>query len=97
MYYKYEEVSKWSGCDVKTHQTSLKHLSQFSVVKLGSLKVLKNLYYLRNFEIIYRVSVISRRPSLPSLPKSGAGEGEREGGAVPTIKLSILVHLYEVV
>src|SRR6218665_1519024 len=38
----------------------------------GKLKSLINLYY---FEIIYRVSVISRRPSLPSLPKSGAGEG----------------------
>src|SRR6218665_3022578 len=52
----------------------------------GKLKSLIKLYY---FEIIYRVSVISRRPSLPSLPTAGAGEGEREGGAVPTIKLSI--------
>src|SRR6218665_1087062 len=41
----------------------------------GKLKSLINLYYLRNFEIIYRVSVISRRPSLPSLPTAGQGKG----------------------
>ena len=33
------------------------------------------MYYSRNFEIIYRVSVISRRPSLPSLPTAGQGKG----------------------
>src|SRR6218665_3219748 len=59
-----------------------------SLIKLVLLKKLRN-----NLQ-----SISYKPPPLPPLPPhSGAGEGEREGGAVPTIKLSILVHLYEVV
>src|SRR6218665_296656 len=84
---------EWLRCDDSSNL--FKTPKSVQCCQTGKLKSLINLYYLRNFEIIYRVSVISRRPSLPSLPKSGAGEGEREGGAVPTIllKLSRCIHL----
>src|SRR6218665_3274743 len=42
----------------------------------GKLKSLIKLYYLRNFEIIYRVSVKSRRPPPPSPLGQGKGRGK---------------------